>query len=211
MNPIIAMDENILLFLQEHVRNDILTPIMKAFSFLGDNGGVFWIVIALAMIFIKKTRKPGICIAIAMTLSGIFTNLIIKHLVDRVRPYDVISDLTVITKYPSDASFPSGHASLIFAIGVAAFLSLSLIMNKKKAHLIGAAVLVVAAILSFSRLYLGVHYPTDVLAGILLGIAYGICGNAIGRFIFKKTCDKEKPSPESVPHDQTDTDPSQKP
>ena len=186
MDVLLQIDGDILLFIQEHVRNDFLTPIMKTITVISGFGGLFWIMMALTMLVIKRTRKPGICVSCSLALSGIFTNAMIKLLVDRVRPYDTIDGLTILVDRPTDSSFPSGHTSIAFAAAVALCLSLPLIMKKTIAHRIGVLFVVLAACIALSRLYVGVHYPSDVLAGILLGIVYGLAGTAAGKRIVKK-------------------------
>ena len=183
MGTILAIDSSILLFIQENFRHDFWTAIMKTITLFGDYGGLFWILSALTLTIIKKTRKVGICLTVAELFSGVFTNLIIKNLVNRTRPYEIIDGLVPLGRIPTDSSFPSGHASIAFAASIALFLALPLIMNKKTAHRIGAAVIAFAVLISFSRLYLAVHFPTDVLAGMILGIIYGIAGAALGKLI----------------------------
>ena len=193
-----AFEDSILLFLQDNVRNGFLTPVMKAFSFIGDNKGLVWILIALLLVIIKKTRWVGIGVGGALALSGIFTNLIIKRIVQRERPYVMIPGLTPEGEIPTDASFPSGHASAGMAAAVAFFIVLQWIMEKKKAHVLGAMIIAVSACICFSRLYLGVHYPTDVLCGLLLGIIYGIIsGKVVGLIRRRFTGDVDRDTGEA--------------
>lgn len=173
------MDESILLFLQDNVRNAVLTPVMEGISMLGDFKGAIWIALALILIAVKKTRWVGISLGTALSLSGIITNLIIKHLVNRPRPYTMIEGLVPEGKIPSDASFPSGHTALGFVVATVFLLTLPWIMEKKRAMVISVIFIVLAVLVGFSRLYLGVHYPTDVLAGMLLGIVYGIVAKMV--------------------------------
>ncbi len=186
MDMIFGIDSSLLLFIQNNIRNDFLTPIMKAISLTGDHGGIFWIVITVIMLIINRTRKVGICVAFSMLLSGLFTNLIIKNLVDRTRPYELVDELKPLVDKPSDASFPSGHASLGFAVAIAMILSLTMIMKRKIAIIIGICIIILVAMVSFSRLYLGVHFPSDVFAGSLIGICCGISGTELGKLIIKK-------------------------
>lgn len=187
MNTILSIDENILLWFQNVVRNEVLTPIMNGITYLGEFGGAFWIALCLIMLIWKRTRKVGIATAISLVMTGVISNLIIKNLVNRARPYDVIEGFDHVSYHiPSDSSFPSGHAAAAFAFCIALFLTLPMIMEVKKARLIGALFLVLAFLISLSRIYLGVHYPSDVLAGVLLGILYGIASNAIVRALFRK-------------------------
>ncbi|MBO4395664.1 MAG: phosphatase PAP2 family protein [Eubacterium sp.] len=186
MGLLLTIEGSILLFIQNNIRNEYLTPVMKAVTLTGDFKGLFWIVISTVLLIIKQTRKVGICVAISLAFSGVFTNLIIKNLVSRIRPYEMIDGLTTVIEKPTDTSFPSGHSSLGFAAAVALLLSLSMIVKKKTAYIIGISVLIFVSIVAFSRLYLGVHFPTDVICGALLGIAYGFAGTALGKLLIKK-------------------------
>ena len=149
-------------WIQDH-RIDILNPVMKFFSFLG-NKGWFWIVLAIVLLAMNRTRRIGIEVAVAMLLMFIVGNLALKHIFDRVRPYEVHQALITLGARPHDASFPSGHSMQAFAASTAIFLN-----NRKW----GTAALIVAALIAVSRLYNAMHYPTDVIAGVVLGIAAG--------------------------------------
>lgn len=156
------MDGAILLFIQEYIRNDILTPFFTVITTLG-NAGLIWIVISLLLLFNKKTRRAGIISIFSMLMLLIINNLILKNLVARTRPYDVIDTLIPLVKKPTDFSFPSGHAGCAFAAaGV-------FVRNLPKRA--GIPLLILAILISLSRLYVGVHYPTDVLAGLIIGLA----------------------------------------
>lgn len=146
-------------FLQS-VRSGFLDSAMKFLSFLG-NGGWIWIVSVLMLLCFKKTRKSGIYAASALLLEFILCNLILKNIFARPRPYAVNPEITLLIPPLSDFSFPSGHAGSSFA--VAASLGFS-----GSGFFLPAVILAVG--ISFSRMYLYVHYPTDVLAGALLGI-----------------------------------------
>lgn len=150
----------------ESLHNPVLDPVMKGLTFLG-NAGCFWIALAVVLLFFKRTRKIGITMTVSLVLSLIFTNLIIKNLVNRTRPFvaDPAFLQTMLVKLPSDSSFPSGHTSASVAAAVAIFTR-----NKKW----GIPAVVLAVLIGVSRLYLTVHFPTDVIAGLLLGIVYGI-------------------------------------
>ena len=150
----------------ESLHNPVLDPVMKGLTFLG-NAGCFWIALAVVLLFFKRIRKIGITMAVSLVLSLIFTNLIIKNLVNRTRPFVADPTLlqTMLVKLPSDSSFPSGHTSASVAAAVAIFTR-----NKKW----GIPAVVLAVLIGVSRLYLTVHFPTDVIAGLLLGIVYGI-------------------------------------
>ncbi len=158
------------------MRNDILNAIMIGITSLG-NAGIFWIILALVLVCIKKTRKVGFAMAISLILSLIFTNVLIKNIVDRPRPFEYDETLKLLISRPIDSSFPSGHSSASVAAAVAIFVN-----NKKY----GIPAIILALLIAFSRLYLSVHFPTDVLAGVILGIIYGVTAGVITKFICKK-------------------------
>ena len=123
------------------------------------------------MLILPKTRKTGIIVAAALLMDLVLCNLILKNLVARVRPYDVNTAIAILIKKPLDFSFPSGHTAASFAAMTALFLA-----KMKKAWI---AALILAVLIAFSRLYFYVHYPTDVLGGIVVGILSGVLGYAI--------------------------------
>lgn len=154
-------EEHILLFVQNHMRNAILTPCMKAVSLLGDMGAV-WILLSIGLLLWKKWRKTGEMGICAVALSVLVNNLFLKHFVARSRPFTVIEALVPLIKKPTDYSFPSGHTACAFAVGFLLFRRLP------KPY--GILCLILAALIGFSRIYLGVHYPSDVIAGMASGI-----------------------------------------
>lgn len=165
----------------DNLHNPVLNPVMYFFTFIGEYGAV-WILLALLAIFIlpKKYRKAGVSMAFALLLSLLMCNLVMKNLFMRVRPFNVdstFSNLYNVFATIKDWSFPSGHTSASFAGAVAVFM-----WYKKE----GGCLLVLAVLISLSRLYLTVHYPTDVLVSMLLGSLYGVAGYFITSFLMKK-------------------------
>ena len=148
------MEFRFLDFLQT-IHTPLLDKILAFITSLG-NAGIIWIVLAVVLLILPKTRKAGIIVAAALLMDLILCNLILKNLVARVR---------------LDFSFPSGHTAASFAAMTALFLA-----KMKKAWI---AALVLAVLIAFSRLYFYVHYPTDVLGGAIVGILSGIIGYAI--------------------------------
>ena len=185
---ILQFDTQILIFLQEIIRNDIINPIMKIITRLGD-GGVFWILLTVVLLIIPKTRKLGICSAFSLLLSVIICNVVLKNLFGRIRPYEVIEGLYLLTgiKEASDPSFPSGHTSSSFAAALSIFLA-----STKKQKLFTVWLLILAALISFSRLYIGIHYPTDVFASMALSIGLAFLGTFLGKKLYDYFSEKEK-------------------
>lgn len=163
------MELRFLDFLQT-IHTPLLDKILAFITSLG-NAGIIWIVLAVVLLILPKTRKTGIIVAAALLMDLILCNLILKNLVARVRPYDVNTAIAILIKKPLDFSFPSGHTAVSFAAMTALFLA-----KMKKAWI---AALVLAVLIAFSRLYFYVHYPTDVLGGAVVGILSGIIGYTI--------------------------------
>ena len=174
MEQLIQLDGNILLFIQNMIRNPVLSPVMKAITHLGDHG-IFWIVLTLLLLCFKRTRKIGICAAMGLLMTFLINNMIIKNLVNRTRPYEVVEGLQILIGKQVDSSFPSGHSGVAFGTAVA------IALNAPKKY--GIPLIILALLISLSRLYVGVHYPSDVLAGILIGTLVGIFGSWLGRRI----------------------------
>ena len=155
------MDGQILIWIQNHLHADWLNPIMRAITSLG-NAGAFWILLAAALLLFRRTLKIGLACAISIAIGALITNLILKNWVARVRPYEAMEALSILVGRPRDFSFPSGHATASFAGAWAVF------RNTKSRWRWGA--LILAILIALSRLYVGVHYPTDVLAGTAIGL-----------------------------------------
>ena len=162
-----------LVWIQENLRAPVLNEIMVFITKLGD-GGVFWIVVALALLVFKKTRKAGIQCAVAMLLTLLVVNAIMKPSIARTRPYDMIEGLNILISPSHDFSFPSGHTANSF--------SCAWVMLRRLPKKFGVPALVLALLISFSRLYIGVHFPSDVLGGALIAIILA----EIGMFAFGK-------------------------
>lgn len=156
-----SVDYNILLLIADKLRGGVLDPVMTVLSLMG-NGGAVWIATAVLLLFFRKTRRAGVAMLLALAAGYVIGNLCIKELVMRPRPFVTHSDLTALLDPGDPWSFPSGHALSSFAAATALWC-----FHKKA----GALALVLAALIAFSRLYASVHYPTDVLAGMLIGIA----------------------------------------
>ena len=153
-------------YIAEHFRNGFMDLVMPKITLLGD-GGVFWILVAVALLLCKRTRKTGLMMGTALALGLLFCNLLLKPMVARVRPYDVKGILPYLCAVQRDYSFPSGHTTASFEAATVLFL---------RYRKWGIAALVLAALIAFSRMYLYVHYPTDILAGLVLGVLFGVLG-----------------------------------
>ena len=155
--------------------------IMPHITVLG-NSGIIWIFLALVLLLGKRYRKAGTVIAFSLVFCLIAGNIILKPLIARPRPFALDDSIILLINAPTDFSFPSGHTYSSFA---AAF---SLLFSKR--HGISMTwiipVFFLAALIAFSRLYLCVHYPTDVLAGILLGFIAAVVAKTIINNIYKK-------------------------
>ena len=171
----------ILDFIRNNMSCSFLDYSMQGISFLA-NVGWIWIVSAIVLFIIPKTRKIGLAVACALIFSLIICNITIKPIIARVRPYDLREGIELIIARPTDFSFPSGHTSISFAGAIPIFLQ-----NKK----LGIPALILAILIAFSRLYLYVHFPTDVLGGIVVGSICGVLGYFTSKFIYKRFTKKE--------------------
>ena len=160
-------EEDILLWVQNRVRTPFLTPIFQGISRSTDKGAV-WLLLALGMILYPRTRHAGVVCLLTILVEVIVVNLFLKHNVARIRPFQAVEELHVLISPPNDFSFPSGHTAVAFTASAAVFF----FGYKRMAILLFAF----ASLVGFSRIYLGVHYLTDVLGGAFIGIlvAYGV-------------------------------------
>ncbi len=161
---ITQIDFSILYSIQDNLRCELLDNLMVFLSLIGE-GGLVWFLIAVPMLFFKKTRVCAVVMIVSMGLVLVFGEFIMKNVFCRVRPCNVDTTLEMLIKRPKSYSFPSGHTSSSFAAATSVF-----VFNKK----IGIATLTLAFLIGFSRLYNFVHFPTDVLAGMLFGILMSI-------------------------------------
>ena len=168
---------SILDFIQNQFRTPFGDFVMLLISKLG-NGGIIWLVLSGLLCVFPKYRKAGVTMLTALALDVLLCNVMLKPLVGRMRPFTVNTGMELLINAPKDFSFPSGHTAASFA---AAF-ALLFVKNK-----LWIPSMILASLIAFSRLYLYVHYPTDVLAGALLGVAFAFLARfAVERMLARR-------------------------
>jgi len=173
----LAFDLPILDWIQANLKSGFMDVVMPIITMLGDEG-IFWIAWAVLLLFFPKTRKIGLGMGFAMIIGLLVCNVTLKPLIQRPRPYDLQAEMGVIipllTERMHDFSFPSGHTIASFEAATV------LLKNSKK---MGIPAMILAVLIAFTRLYLYVHYPTDVLFSVVAGIAFGFLGNFLAQKI----------------------------
>ena len=159
-----AFDAIVMEWVQTHAHNPVTDAVFPIVTKLGEYG-LIWIAAAILLLCFKKTRTTGRLVLISMLLALLFGELVLKNIVCRPRPCTLFPDFPMLIARPSSYSFPSGHS----ASGFAAAVTLALCHKKW-----GWLALLPAALIAFSRVFLFVHFPTDVLAGALLGTLFAI-------------------------------------
>lgn len=189
-----AFDLPILNWIQAHLQSTVLDCIMPYITILGD-AGIFWIACAVILMLIPKHRKAGFSMGIALIFGVVVCNMILKPLVGRIRPYnynlevlklqwqDFLVHGKLLVETPHDFSFPSGHTIASFEASVALY------KNNKR---LGIPALILASLISFSRMYLYVHYPTDVIASVILGTVFALIANWIVHTVAAKLANRQK-------------------
>lgn len=159
----ITFELSILDFIQTHLRSGFGDIVMPYISALG-SGGMIWLVSGTSLLLHPKCRKAGVAVLAALALDLVCCNMVLKPLIARIRPCDVNTAIHLLVPRPTDFTFPSGHTAASFSAAAALYFS------RRKLWIPAAAL---AMLIAFSRLYLYLHYPTDVLAGAMLGILLG--------------------------------------
>ena len=176
----ISFDLPVLDWIQANIQSGFMDKFMPFITKFGDHG-TFWMIVAALLFLFPKTRKTGLGMAIAMMIGLLVCNVTLKPLVGRIRPYDLQAELGVaiqlLGERMHDFSFPSGHTIASFEAAV-----VMLKISKK----LGIPAMILAVLISFSRLYLYVHYPTDVIASIILGTLFALIGDALAGLITSK-------------------------
>ncbi len=181
LDMIQKFDESVLLLIQELIRQPWMDGFWKAVTHLGD-GAWLWILLSLLLLIPRKTRKAGAAALIALAVGGLITNVALKNLVARIRPYDRMAELILLIETQHDFSFPSGHTCASFAAACGMYH----VLGKKQ----GIPLLILAVLISLSRLYVGVHYPSDVAVGAAVGILAGWAGWKAAELFQRKHCRK---------------------
>lgn len=170
----ISFDLPILDWIQANLSSPLMDKLMPIVTLFGE-GGIFWIAMAVLLLAIPKTRKVGLGMGFALIFGLIGCNIVLKNLCQRIRPYTFQLQhygvtIELLVKGLSDYSFPSGHTIASFEAATV------LLLNSKK---MGIPALILAILIAMSRLYLYVHYPTDVIFSLFAGILFGFIGNAL--------------------------------
>lgn len=180
-------DLPVLEWIAENLHCPFLDRLFPIITLLGD-AGIFWIAIAVVLMFLPKYRKTGIAMGGALLMGVVLCNLILKPWVARMRPFDYQLEffnkqISLLIATPHDYSFPSGHTIASFeGAGV-------LLLNHKK---LGIPAMILASLIAFSRLYLYVHYPTDVLASVILGFGLAILANWLTNSVHRTLQNRKK-------------------
>ena len=181
-----SFDMSVFTFFGEHIQSAAMNIVAEIITFFGDSEFVIpMAVLGLILSFFKKTRKFGLSVLFAVLVGTLLTNLVMKPLFARPRPYVYYADNPLYMAWydfagahiESDKSFPSGHTTAAFELGVAMFLAL----NKKYSWIFP----VFSALVGLSRIYLMVHYVTDVMGGVVVGVVAGVAGYFIMKAITK--------------------------
>ena len=169
------LELGILDWIQANLRCGALDVLMPALSWTCNHGEI-WIVLAAVLLAVKRYRRQGLAVGCALVTDLVLCNLILKPLVGRVRPF-VVHPVELLVPPPTDASFPSGHTAASFA---------AVFALKASGSPLWKPALAVAVAMAFSRLYLYVHWPSDVLFGALVGAAAGFIGAWMARRIRRR-------------------------
>ncbi len=164
------LDQTILYWIHEHLSCGLLDVLMPKLTLLG-SGGAVWLLAAGGMLCTRKYRRQGVILLAALAAGVLVGNVCLKNLIARPHPCWLDDSVRLLIASPTDYSFPSGH-TLSSAVGAA-------VLTKTDRRW-GWAAIPTAAVIAFSRLYLFFHYPSDILAGAVLGTAIGLAAYRIG-------------------------------
>ncbi len=172
----------------DSIMNTTLDSIMTFITHLGDTPGIIWFVIGICLLIPKKTRKLGVLVFAGLAISSLINNVALKNLIERPRPYNLDPEVWAnadysyvwpeLIKQSESFSFPSGHTST--SIGAAFALLVGCFNKENRKYLaVGIPAFIIAALIGFSRIYVHVHYPTDVIAGAVVGLIGGLIAWAL--------------------------------
>lgn len=181
MDWILKIDNQILDWVAEHLHSPLGDAVMPVITVLG-NAGAIWILVAVILLFLPKWREAGIQMLAAMAVAAIVGSLILKPLIARERPFSANEFTELLISAPKDFSFPSGHTSASIAAAVI------LLMRNRW---VGIPAMILAVLIAFSRIYLYVHYPSDILGGIILGLLSAVTVRTATLWIKKKWVSKQ--------------------
>ena len=171
------IDFQILDWIQANMRSPFFDWMMPKLSLLGE-WGIVWIVIGMILLFFRKTRRAAVIMLISTVAVLLVGELLLKNTVCRIRPCNVRPYIDIPVKRPTSYSFPSGHSSTSFACASAIFIH---------RRTLGIFALMLAFLIAFSRMYNYVHFPSDVLAGALLGILFTAITVAVAKAVAPST------------------------
>lgn len=164
-------------FLYAIPRTEVLDSFFLGLTRVAGSYGQLWLIIAALLLIFKATRRAGISVLIAYLAVYLLGQIILKQLISRPRPCQIDQAFALLVARPSSSSFPSTHSAWAFGAATAIF------MRHRK---LGSAAYAVAALIAFSRLYMFLHFPTDVLFGAAMGMALGVLANWITKTLWKK-------------------------
>lgn len=179
----VSFDLPILDWIQANLQSGFMDAIWPIITIFGD-AGIFWMAWATLLLFIPKYRRTGLGMWFALALGLLICNITLKPLVGRIRPYDfqikelgktwndILAGGELLVELPHDFSFPSGHT-------IASFEAATVLLINSPA--MGIPAMILAVLIAFSRMYLYVHYPTDVIFSIFAGILFAFIGNMLAK------------------------------
>ena len=169
-------------FLYAIPRTAALDSFFLGLTKIAGSYGQLWVIVAVLLLVFKKTRRAGASVLLAYLMVFLLGQIVLKNLVSRPRPCQIDQAFALLVARPSSSSFPSTHSAWAFGAATAIF------MGHRK---LGAAAFVVAALIAFSRMYMFLHFPTDVLFGAAMGIALGVLASRVAKALWKKLASGE--------------------
>jgi len=179
METLLSWDLNIVIWARDTLQHALWNPFWIFITTSGNKGAI-WIALGLILLAIPKYRKMGILVLGSLFFSALICNIVLKNLIARPRPFTYFP-VELLVKQPHDFSFPSGHTSASFA---AAYVLIKERFTIKNVPVYKIA-FVLAVLISFSRLYLSLHFTTDIIGGICVGLLSGYLSLKVFQYIFK--------------------------